>query len=268
MSWLTTNISKRLINHNENFEVYIKKSNFEKVCFEVAADNVAKSIAHEKIFVAFSGGYDSEFIVRRLHKLGINFVPVIVELEGLEYERAFAYKALRELKIEAKIIKLSITDFLKIYYEKIYKTINGTSWPSTHYVACEYATNEGGLFVDGGHILGDGDDLISNFNYYLPEWDFYSYVLFPNTKICNFFIHTPQIAYSTLNVVNDSDITWSDYKERVFNLRFRPKVRPQDSYEPKLKKFLTQTLEDMREYKPKTKVFFGTKENLKKMISD
>jgi|DEB19_MinimDraft_3_1074340.scaffolds.fasta_scaffold00160_3 hypothetical protein len=267
MTWLSTNISERWNNPNSDFKVTIMKSNFEKVPFDVAVDNVIKDISSQKIFVAFSGGYDSEFIIRRLHRLKVDFVPVLIDLEGLEIERLFAYKALRELKIEAKVIKLSLSDFLWIYYEKIYKTINGTAWPSAQYLSCEYVTEEKGLWVDGGHILGDGEDIISQQNYYLPEWDFYCSTLFPTTKICNFFLHTPQIAYASLQAVSNEDLTWSDYKERVFQVRYRPKIRPQCYFDKRVRDILKQ-LEEIRLYKPNTKTFFGTKENLLSMISD
>jgi hypothetical protein len=267
MHWLTTNISERWSNPNVDFKASIKRTSFEKVPFDVAVDNVIKDIASQKIFVAFSGGYDSEFIIRRLHKLQVDFVPVLIDLEGLEIERLFAYKALRELKIEAKVIKLSLSDFLSIYYDKIYKTINGTSWPSAQYLSCEYVLGEKGLWVDGGHILGDGEDIISQQNYYLPEWDFYCSTLFPTAKICNFFLHTPQIAYASLAAVRDTDLTWADYKERVFAVRYRPKIKPHYFFNPKLKDMLEQ-LEINRKHRPQTKTFFGTREVLMNRISE
>lgn len=266
MSWLTTNIKNRLQNPNCDFEVYINKTSFEKISFEQASDSVALSIADEKIFVGFSGGYDSEFIIRCLHKNKIPFTPVLIDLEGLEVERSYAHKVLKELKIEATILKLSVPDFLSTYYEKIYKTINGTAWPSAQYLACEYASNNNGIFVDGGHILGDGDDLVSSQNFYLPEWDFYCHALFPNTKICNFFIHTAQIAYSTLSAIEDSDLTWADYKERVYKIRYRAKVRPQTSFQTNVRELLKK-LDKHRAYTPKQKVYFGDKKTLMSLIS-
>lgn len=266
MNWLTTNIAKRFENPNIDFQVNIIKTNFEKVSFNEAADGVAKSLAGEKIFVGFSGGYDSEFVVRRLHKLQINFVPVLIEHDGLEYERNFAYKTLRELSIEPKVIKITMSDFIRTYYDKIYTKINGTSWPVAQYMACEYAHSQNGIYIDGGHILGDGDDKILEQNFYLPEWDFYCAALFPNMKVCNFFIHTAQIAYATLSEIKDTDLTWADYKERVFGLRYRPKTSHIKSFHPKIRKFL-KDLDTFKQYKPKTKVFFGNKESLMNLIS-
>lgn len=264
MNWLTTNISDRWANHNVDFSVCIRTTQFDEVSFDQAATDVVHKISNQKIFLAFSGGYDSEYILRKLHQQKIDFVPVIVELEGLEIERAFAYKALRELKIEAKILKLSLPEFLKIYYEKIFLTINGTAWPSAQYHVCEYASAENGIFVDGGHILGDGDDLVKDQNFYLPEWDFYCHTLFPKTQICNFFLHTPQIAYSTLMAISD-DYSWADYKERVFQLRYRPKIRPQYYFDQRFHKAL-KDIEKIRKKFPKQKAFFGQKDNLMRLI--
>lgn len=267
MVWLSTNISERLHNHSIDFCVDIKKTQFTEISLDIAANQVVESIKNNKIFLSFSGGYDSEYILRKLHQLKVEFTPVLVELEGLEIERAYALKTLRELKIDAKILKLSLSEFLKIYYENIFKPINGTSWPSAQYLVCQYACAENGMFVDGGHILGDGDDLVKNQNFYLPEWDFYCHALFPQTKICNFFLHTPEIAYATLKAIDTQDHTWADYKERVFNLRYRPKIRPQLYFDQRFHKALKE-LERLRKNRPKTKVFFGTKEQLMSLIKE
>lgn len=265
MTWLSTNLHKRLSDHSLDFQVEISQTSFAAVKFDDAADHVARSLIGQKNFVAFSGGYDSEFVVRRLHKCRVEFTPIIVEIEGLEQERVYAYKTCNELNINPHVIKLSIKDCLQIYFSKIIKPLNGTAWPSAQYVACEYAASENGTFIDGGHCLGDGLDRIADQNFYLPEWDFYCHALFPNTHICNFFLYTPQIAYASLDAIRASDETWSSFKSRIFNISCREKIRPQTSWPIQVQKLL-QLLEDQRPHKPKRKVYFGNKRNLMSSI--
>lgn len=289
MTWLQTNIFDRLTNPNLDFQVTIKKSNFEKVPFDDAANNAAREIASltsKKLFVAFSGGYDSEFIVRRLHALKIDFVPVIVEMEGHEFERSFAYKTLMELGIRAKFLKLSRKDYVKIYYDQIVKKLNGSMWACIHVYASQYVDSENGAIIFGTHIGGigsrpllennreriiqqviDSNDTTKSFVneqiYFFREYDYYCSALFPNLSVYDFFTQTPQIATAMLDEVNGKDFLWEDYKERVYKIRYRPKTK--DYFSPEMRDVLFK-IKLSRKYSPNDSVYVGNKDELRNLI--
>jgi len=288
MNWLTTNLIDRKINPNVDFKIKINKNKFERVSFDQAANNTINEIAsstQKKIFVSFSGGYDSEFIVRRLHSLKIDFTPIIVQTEtGLGSERDYAYKTLRDLKIDAKILKLSNKDYVKLYYEKVIQELNGFIWPSADLYACEYARSECGTIINGFHIGGfNGIPLEAHYmnmenrvldcmrtnlslmkgqKYFLKEDMFYSPFLYSDLPAHSLFLHNPQIVLSMIDEIKDTDLTWGDYKERVYRLSYRPKIR--EKFDDRMLSILNKIRDSS--FKPNNIVFFDSKEELIDLI--
>lgn len=267
MPWITTNWVERIKDPSLDFKCYIEKTQFERVPFDIATDNVAKYLAslNKKIFVAFSGGYDSEFIVRKFHSLGIEFTPVIVHLENFSSEREYAYRTLRELKIKAVVLKISTAEYIRRYIKHIYSELNssqaGAIWCFVH----DYAISQNGILVVGegiggmrsgtiaaveginlaqyikkedlvrnyntedGTIITDGginNNIIANQLYSLRDYNMFYHTFYPETFYM-FYMLTPQIVISMLDAIEPTDLTWSDYKSRVFKLVWRPKFGTQ-----------------------------------------
>ena len=288
MNWIETNLINRKKDPNIDFQININKSKFERISFDQAANNTINQIVSsttKNIFVAFSGGYDSEFIVRRLHSLKIDFTPIIVQTEtGLGSERDYAYKTLRDLKIDAKILKLSNKEYVKLYHEKIIKELNGFIWPSADLYACEYAKTENGIIINGFHIGGfngipleahymdmenkvlesmkNNHSLMREQKYFLKEDMFYSSMLYQDLPAHSLFLHNPQIILSMIDEVRDTDLTWGDYKERVYRLSYRPKIR--EKFDEKMLFVLNKIKDSL--YKPNNIVYFDTKEQLIDLI--
>lgn len=300
INWIETNILDRINNPNLDFCAKIKKSNFEKVSFDIAAINVAKELQNlnKKIFVSFSGGYDSEFIVRKLHSLKIEFTPIVVHLETYSSEREYAYKALRELKIPAKVLKLSNFEYISLYAKYVHKKFN--SFESTPIPAfiLDYISSENGILIDGTgmggmnclplHVAASTTGLkkyektiidqinenniyynfVSEQTYYLREQESYWSYLYPNSFYI-FFMQNPQIVVSMLDSILPSDKTWNDYKERIFQLTWRPKLREVFCAKENFNylKIISQ-IDSLRKYKPNHVVFFGNKQQLRNLITD
>jgi hypothetical protein len=80
------------------------------VPWEQAAKNVAVDIAsaHTNIYVAMSGGIDSEFVARTFLELGIPFTPIIFKVEDLnELDIWWAFKWCREKNIEPVVVEVT-----------------------------------------------------------------------------------------------------------------------------------------------------------------
>jgi hypothetical protein len=312
VSWITTNWLERIQNPNLDFKCFINKTEFEKVSFDIASNNVAKYLLslNKPIFVAFSGGYDSEYVVRKLHSLKIEFTPIIVHLESFSYEREYAYKTLRDLKITARILKLSIPDYIKLYYQYSYQTLNTLNSSPLAFYIHEYVKSMNGILVVGDHVGGmvtrtwgkendwraisieqkilneknqDGTittnggldyDIVSNQKFYMADFDMYHYSLYPETYYI-FFMTTPQIVHSMLNAIQPTDLNWGDYKERVYQLRWRPKLGSHykqhfisDTFDVDTFAKIRIYLDSNRKHKSNSIHFFGNKEELLNQISD
>ena len=300
INWIETNILDRIKNPNLDFYAKIIKSDFEKVSFDIAATNVARELQNlnKKIFVSFSGGYDSEFIVRKLHSLNIEFTPIIILLETYSSEREYAYKTLRELKIPAKILKLSNFEYISLYAKYIHKKFNSYESTPIPIFLLDYISSENGILIDGTGMGGMNclplhvaasttgpkkyektiiDQLNNNsvnYNfvseqiYYLREQESYWSYLYPDSFFI-FFMQNPQIVVSMLDSISPSDKTWNDYKERIFQLTWRPKLREvffekeNFNYSKTIKQ-----IDSLRKYKPNHVVFFGNKQQLRSLITN
>lgn len=268
MSWIQSNILDRTKNPNCDFKVTMCKSNFDKVSLDEASNNISYTLKDKKLVVSYSGGYDSEYIVKKLYQLKIEFIPIVVCVEGLEDEAARAFDFLNSLSIEYKVVKVSKSEFIDIYYKHIFKKLNGSIPAITQYVACNYAKDLDAIYVNGCSSSGDGETLVQNMNYYFTESSFYHYAWMPEEKICNFFMHTPQIAYSFLNELNDTDITWAQAKCRVYDLPYREKTYIRKGWSPEVEYIVINLLEQVRKHRSNPRYYVGDKKSYMSQISD
>jgi hypothetical protein len=225
--WCTSNITERLLRRNADFRVDLKPYKFEKVGFTEASEIVAQDIAenYSNLFISFSGGLDSEYLVRLFRRLNIPFTPIIVSYCN-ETENAFAFATCKELGLDPVVINLSQEEFLHEFAKNICILMNGVGYNSTQlYAACKYVESKSGTLIKGDHMLGaDGDVLIQNSKYAnLNEWDFYTDVYTPITVI-DLFLYTPQICYSMMPT-EEGDI-WNQHKHKLYGIPYRPKYKP------------------------------------------
>ena len=224
-NWITTNLLERYTNREANFVLTFNPYPFKKMSFEDAVEMTVKEIAdkYSNLYLALSGGYDSEFILRAFHKHGVPITPIIV-LYGNEVESAWAYKACKELEITP--IEIAITDdqFIEYFYQKIYQKFNGIGFHGTQVLfAAEYAEKHNGTLLTGGHFIGTFDTNIADDYASTCEWDFYTDYLYPSINKIDFYMYTLELTYSMFPEHNEGK--WAYYKHKLLNLEFRDKVR-------------------------------------------
>lgn len=123
--WLTTNICD--IDADQTIPRVIGEyvpGDFEESSFMDAAIKVANTIKnkYEHIFVAYSGGSDSEFCFNILHEAGANPTPIHVKSYFTEKQLADGMPNLKEKGVEPLIINCGIKSgkaFVDLYKELI-----------------------------------------------------------------------------------------------------------------------------------------------------
>lgn len=225
-NWITSNLPDRYTNPNTDFLLTFNPYPFKKLKFEDAVELTVKEIAskYSNFYLALSGGYDSEFILRTFHKFDISIKPIIVKC-GNDAESAYAYKACRELNITP--IEITITDdqFIEYFYEKIYKKFNGIGFHATQVLfAAEYVEKQGGTLLTGGHFIGTNHTNISHDWGSTCEWDFYTDYIYPAVNKIDFYLYTIELIYSMFP--DHTDGNWSYYKHKLLGLEYREKIRP------------------------------------------
>lgn len=224
--WLHTNLAERFINKASEFDMGIDLYPFKGMTFQEAADYTCRDIAnnYNNLYLAFSGGMDSDFVLRCFHRNNIEIKPIIV-ICGKQIENEYAFNLCDELQITPIIIEVTEQQFLDFYRQHIYEKFNGVGYNATQVlIAAELVEKENGTLITGNHFMGDGDDMITDEVYLISnEWDFYTDYCFTGCKNIDFFLYTPEIAYS---MMPDENITWNRHKEKIYQIPYRDKMRP------------------------------------------
>ncbi len=72
-----------------------------------------------KIFLLYSGGLDSQYVFNILHKLGIDFTPVIIRLQGAYYnqdynhhETKYAFEFCESKNVKPLVVNFNLDEFI------------------------------------------------------------------------------------------------------------------------------------------------------------
>ena len=220
-NWFNCNLIERINNPNIDFKVTINPYRFEIMDFDNASEFVAKSIQKEynNLYLGFSGGLDSDFIVTLLHELKIPFKPIIVNSNYNKLERSYAFFKCKKINLSPIVIDCTEELYFNIYKKDIFSKFNGVGINAVPLlIAGYYCQKNNGTLISGEHIIDDSDsiDLVS-----INEWDFYQDYIF--NKTIGLLNYTPEIVYS---IVNSYDKTpTQEFKTKLFNLDFRPKFK-------------------------------------------
>jgi hypothetical protein len=232
-NWIqSTTLNLRDSNPIADFILTINLYPFKKIDFDSAVEITVKEIGHNysNLYLALSGGYDSEFLLRSFHKFNVDVTPIIVCYNN-DAETKYAFEVCDELNITPVKIVLTDDQFLTYLNEKISKKFNGSGYNFTHVLfAADYSRQHNGTLLTGNHLIGDSTDIITDDNFAsLNEWDFYLDHTHPDLNHIDVFLYTLELACSMLPA--DNGLTWQEYKHKLFNVKQRDKARPTYSTE-------------------------------------
>jgi hypothetical protein len=225
-NWVTSNIVERLKDPTLDLKVNINPYQFVEMTFHEAADYTANLIKnrYDKIFLAFSGGADSDFVFHCFQRCGVPFTPVIVKSNGNKKELEYAYKTCDKFGVTPHIIDMDDELFLKIHLEYVIKKIHGYGvWSIPSVVACMYAKQEGGVLVIGEHLIeGEKPDEngIVRLRPAANEWDFYNECFIGEAFNIPFFTYTLELSYAMIKQIGEDTI--DEFKHRVYGIEHRP----------------------------------------------
>ena len=220
-NWIETNIRDRLIDPTSKVKIHITPYEFEEVDFITASKNAANELKeYGKLYLALSGGADSDFVCRILHSQNVDFEAIVVVTPYNLKELQWAYKACNDLNIKPKIIEINEVDFFKLYRHLIYP-INGNGIA----VICSYLCGRVALannskLVTGVNIIG-GDE---NGSVYpgLYEFDFYLDVFFGENIEIPFHLYSLEIVNETVKFIQNLDE--GNFKSKLYQIDYREKM--------------------------------------------
>jgi hypothetical protein len=216
-NWLKTNIAERLTNPAVDFRVWhnveeVRNDDWETALFDTVTDF---SWISKKLYIPLSGGMDSEFVFESLKHLYP--IPIIVDTPGNKLESAYAFHYCRKNNLKPVVIEKTEAQMLHIFYEDIFKKLNGYGFNSVAtLIAGRYAEDQGGVAVIGEHGYEDNN-----------EWDFYNDILINEDNSIYFFMWTPELVKAMRKEYDNGD--HQEFKHRLYNIPFRPKIKYQYS---------------------------------------
>lgn len=243
-NWFNTSLQERFYDKNSPFRFKINPYNFKSLAFNDAADLTARSICEEysNLYLAFSGGMDSEFVLRCFNRNNITIKPVIVKC-GNPIEIQYAFKICDELKIEPIILEVDEDYLYQFWYINIFKKFNGIGVNSSHnLIASSYVSQfSDAIMISGNHLMSD-EQIITEKDFFIGyEWDFYTDYFLSKCNNINFYCYSLELIYAAAPLKLNFKKSWIDYKAKLFNVPYRKKNRHRysDAFYNKINKTLS-----------------------------
>jgi hypothetical protein len=120
------------------------------------------------LYLCYSGGLDSEYVLNVFLQLGMAIQPVIMRTQYNQPEIEYAFKFCNERNINPTIIDLDYDKFVES--GQFLEIANETKCAAYQYIANMWLTSQ----IDGTVITGDSDPhlfLGQNNNWYMDEWE-------------------------------------------------------------------------------------------------
>lgn len=222
--------------HNDWFSVMVGETDFHLKInhrastlyqnFDDAAGKAAsllyKQWGHRPLYLALSGGLDSELTARILLNNQIPFTPVILKITDLNaLETWYAEYWCSKNNIVPVILKYSLDELAQEMVRLAPKLVQIKNYYQTPVLLIyEYAQkNNGSCIYSGGDINLDLDRK----EFYCCSLDFISNLVDPGQHPTSFFMYTPEIA---LSYINQFDIAHDEQYNKLtfYQLLPRPKI--------------------------------------------
>jgi hypothetical protein len=224
-----------------DFEVFLKpKVSSTIISLDIASNNVVEDICNtyknKKIYLAMSGGVDSEFVANTLLKNNIDFIPIIFNVDDHNLlDTWWAYRWCKENKISYKNITISIDDYfenmINIAKKFCAKMVPGA--PAAEYCANLARENDGillsgcafnELYIPDPIMFDEANDpkLMNKIGYVHSEIEIIKAMLMPDMPI-TFLNWTPEITLSYI-AARDPNKNTEENRFNLYKCSPRPKT--------------------------------------------
>lgn len=228
-NWFTTNLKARSIENLCAFDISLNPYQFTKGDFYEMCNKQAIELyeQHDKLYLSYSGGLDSEFVLKVFKDLQLDITPVIVMTPYNEAESLDALKFCKERSIIPEIVNYTRNEIVDKLKEKsidrgYYSLLGGLPL-----VVCDLVNQTGGKLLTG---YGDPFSITPGLQpthriserLEMSEWDYYLDT-YDTSHPSGFFTHSLEVFYSLINQIN-YDIPTQTAKYELYKLTPRMKL--------------------------------------------
>jgi hypothetical protein len=123
-------------------------------CIDYTVEKITDNF--ENLYVALSGGLDSEFAANSLFERQVKFTPIIMDIGCNKIENWYAYRWCHEKNIKPLIISLTEEEVVK-HFSKISQEMNIPFYVSINVILSEIVKKRDGSLILGGEEFIDRD---------------------------------------------------------------------------------------------------------------
>lgn len=202
----------------------VKPAQNTDITFQQAARQAIECLANDycdrPLYLALSGGIDSELVANLLVEKKIAFTPVILKINSIN-QAEFTYAELwcHRHNIQPNILEISIDQYVQLikkYYPLLMKLNNLSQTPILYLY--EYVTGQNGYCI---YAAGDINLDFEKKEFFCYSLDFISDVL-QNGHPTSFFMYTAELALSYVKEF-DVDLPEQDNKLKFYGVLPRSK---------------------------------------------
>jgi hypothetical protein len=209
-NWFTTNINNRTPTNICDFKITINPYKFELSDFHLNATRVAYELtdSYNKLYIGYSGGLDSEYVLKTFHKQNLPITPIIIDTPYNKFENKWAFNYCKEINVKPEVLTFTENEIVDKLKEKtidrgFYSLLGGLPL-----ILCDEVNKIGGSLLTG---YGDPFTVIPGHQSYSPistklefsEWDYYLDA-YDSSHPSGFFTYDLGLLYSLINQINYS----------------------------------------------------------------
>lgn len=221
-NWFRTNVKEILTDPIVRTYFEILDVDYEPITFKESCDATIREIGEEykNIYLAYSGGIDSEFIFHLLLQNGIPFTPISVVSTGNEFEHKFVTHNCKKYNIEPIVISLTEHELFDHNREIFFsKNVSGP-YSAIPKVLCGRAAKK----INEDAVLLSGEDIFERGKLGFSEQEFYIDLLEENIDFISPLFYKNSTFFECWKLFNNFNDNISEFKSKIYDLPFRPKI--------------------------------------------
>jgi hypothetical protein len=226
-NWFSTTLADRTKDNLCEFGIILNPYTTVSGTFKDNCNALAKKLynQHEKLYICYSGGLDSEFVIKVFDDLKLPVTPVIIKTPYNHNELNYAFEFCKDRSIKYELLEFSEQEILTQFYNRTRKYNLYSFLGCMPLIVCDMVNQAGGKLLTG---YGDPFKITNRPTDTVPttlefsEWDYYL-DLYDNSHPSGFFTYSLAVLYSFVNEINYS-ITLQQAKSILYGLKPRSKI--------------------------------------------
>ena len=150
-NWFSTNLKDRTPTNFCDFEIQMFPYEFNHDSFINQAKRVAHELAekHDNLYVCYSGGLDSEFVLKTFYEEGLPITPVLIYTPYNQFESEWAYNFCKEKGIKPEVLSFSKNEIIDRLKQKTIDRNLFSLLGGLPLIVCDEVNKQSGKIITG-----------------------------------------------------------------------------------------------------------------------